>query len=289
MKKKILIAGAALAMTTVFTACENKNNNAVKDATKEQLAKKPAEAKADLSVLEVDSVEVDEHWALSDPTMAEFAGETKPGLHCVIDVPSFEQSPVLANAIMEWMNERCFGGVYKGDLKDVKAMIAAYIESCQEEEGGMGPDAQYEFEVRKVYENDKVVTFMMHGYDYAFGAAHGMPYINGASFRKSDGKLFGWNMFVENADLQASLKKGLKEYFDVTTDEELEENLLMDDVNSVNYLPKPATDPWITKDGVEMIYQSYEVACYAAGQPNVVIPTDVVKKMLTASAVDLLN
>lgn len=286
MRKKTLLVGALLAFATLFTACDNWKKGTAKAVEKE--VTEEVSVTEDPSVLKVDSVKFDVHWELSDPELAEYTGGEKPGLKCVIDVPSFKQNPVLANAIMEWINEH-FGGTYKGDMKDVKSMVKAYIKFCRKEEGGMGSDAQYEFEIRKIYENENVVTYLMSGYDYAFGAAHGMPYINGASFRKSDGKLFGWNMFSNTADLQASLKRGLMDYFDVTEDSELEDNLMVDGIYSVNNLPKPDSDPWITKDGVEMVYQSYEVACFAAGQPNVVIPTAQAKTMLTATASKLLE
>ena len=46
-------------------------------------------------------------------------------------------------------------------------------------------------------------------------------------------------------------------------------------------LPLPITDPWITSNGVEFIYQQYEIAAYACGMPNVTLPLDALKELLT--------
>lgn len=279
MKKRFIFASVVAALMGMATACQPsaETNGA------------PA---GDLSMLCVDSVTVDTTWALSDPDLRDMVEEgVQPGLKCVVDVPRAEQAPVLANAVMEWINEWCLDGCCGDDLKDIRSMIAEYVTYVckQEADAGMGADAQYEFQIRKVYENANVVTFLFTSYDYAFGAAHGDGYTRGATFRKSDGKRFGWNMFRLSANLQPQLKKGLMAYFEVKTDKELEENLMVDNLYSADYLPKPQTDPWVTEEGVVMLYQSYEAACYAAGHPTLVIARDELEPLLTATAYKLIR
>ena len=286
MKKRVLLVSTVVAALGLFSACQQKPAG-VPTSVAEVVA-----PSADLSTIKVDSIVMDTTWALKDKDLIEYIGDdVNPGLNCVIDVPSVEQSPILANAVMEWVNERCLGGYFDGDVTDVKAMLRAYIkQSCSEEFGyGMGSDTQFQFEIRKVYENNNLITFVCTGDDYAFGAAHGMPYLYGATFRKSDGKRFGWNMFRGNAELQPALKSGLMKYFDASTNEELAENLMVDELYSPDYLPKPVTDPWITKDGVEMVYQSYEIACFAAGQPSVTISAKEAEKLLTPTMAKLMK
>lgn len=246
---------------------------------------------ADLNEIHLDSVVVDTTWTLTDEYLSEMMGDETavPGLKCVVDVPSASQAPLLANAVMEWVSETCMSGTYNADLMNVKAMVADAIDVQKNDHNGMGSDCYREFSIRKVYENASLITFVCSGYDYAFGAAHGSPYCIGATFRKTDGKIFGWNMFRQNAELQPFLKDGLKKYFEVTTDDELSESLMMDDLYSVEYLPKANNNPWVTKEGIVMQYQAYEIACYAAGQPVVVVPVDKADELLTATAKKLIR
>lgn len=42
-------------------------------------------------------------------------------------------------------------------------------------------------------------------------------------------------------------------------------------------------------DGFHVVYQQYEIACYAAGLPGCVLPYDSVAPLLTPAAKALLN
>ncbi len=287
MRKKIICISALGVLMGSMMSCKEKSSS------NEGAQTEQTQASADLTTLKVDSVVVDLHWAFTDESMREYVDkDVLPGLKCIIDVPSSSQSEVLAKAVMEWVSKNAMGGVYSGDVMDVNSMAKAYADHIQKnsEEGGMGPDSQTEFSVRKVYENAQVVTFLYSGYDYAFGAAHGMPYIIGATFCKSDGKLLDAGQLVrKDADLQAFLKSGLKTYFEAKTDDELGENLMMDESNSIDKLPAPQTAPWIDERGVVLVYQSYEISSYAAGQPEVVIPVKEAEKVLTPEAYEMLK
>lgn len=287
MNKMKLTAGVFAATMCVATGCRQKGEEPSVPVTVEEVQ----HPMADLSEIHLDSVTVDTTWALTDEYRSETMGDEDavPGLKCVVDVPSASQAPLLANAVMEWINEICMSGTYDGDLMDVKAMVADAINNQKKDSGGICSDSYREFNIRKVYENAALITFVYSGYDYAFGAAHGSPYCVGATFRKTDGKIFGWNMFRQNADLQPFLKEGLKKYFEVSTDDELSESLMMDALYSVEYLPKAINNPWVNKDGIVMQYQAYEIACYAAGQPYVVIPVDKVDNLLTTTASKLIR
>lgn len=276
------MAGVLLAVMGVATSCQQKANNVPVSVAEIQ---QPA---PDLSVVQVDSVVVDTVWAVSDKEVLELAGDdAKPGFQAVIDVPSEAQSPLLANAVMEWMSEVCMGGCYDGDMMDVRAMVAACIRNQQTRGGATSGDYMVERSIRKVYENKNVVTFVCEGYDYMLGAAHGMPYQYGATFRKSDGKIFGWNMLRSAADLQPFLNRGLKKYFEADSDEQLTEELMVDEVYSATYIPKATTAPWLTAEGINIVYQPYEIASYAAGMPAVTIPLKDAQSVLTPTAARL--
>ena len=82
------------------------------------------------------------------------------------------------------------------------------------------------------------------------------------------------------------IREGLmRQYFDVQTAQEFKDALLIDP----DTLPLPVTPPYFMPDGLHVVYQQYEIACYAAGLPGCVLPYDSVAPLLTPAAKALLN
>ena len=76
------------------------------------------------------------------------------------------------------------------------------------------------------------------------------------------------------------------EYFEVKTDEELNEQL---QVNTIYSIPLPVTPPYFTEKGVAVTYQQYEIAAYAMGLPSMVIGYDELKPWMTGWAKRLVK
>ncbi len=85
--------------------------------------------------------------------------------------------------------------------------------------------------------------------------------------------------------MQDVIKKGLKKYFEVHTDEEMEKFLSLE---NTYLLPLPATPPVFTKEGVLFTYQQYEIAAYAAGLPSFIVPYDEAKSLMNTTGKNLL-
>ena len=81
------------------------------------------------------------------------------------------------------------------------------------------------------------------------------------------------------------MKEGLKSYFNVDTDEELNTCGLID----LTVVPLPACSPLFTEKGALFIYQQYEIACYAAGAPEFVIPYEKLIPYLGITAKKLIG
>lgn len=91
----------------------------------------------------------------------------------------------------------------------------------------------------------------------------------------------GWELLKEKPDsvVRSAIKDGLKGYFKVNSEEELYGCLFIDKPSETNadaqgqeiLFPLPSTPPFLTKDGIRVIYQQYEIAPYAAGMPSCVI------------------
>ena len=221
----------------------------------------------------------------------------------VVDFPT-SGNPILVNAIREYISESLgisyagemennMQGSYSGDLGDGQKMIDYYFDLkykefkkahdlMAENMTGDVPTFASETEIHFLYETDKFVTYEMKKYE-DMGGAHGGTFISGMTFRKSDGRRVEWDLFTKS--MQDVIKKGLKKYFEVNTDEELEKSLSLE---NTYLLPLPATPPVFTKEGVLFTYQQYEIAAYAAGLPSFIVPYDEAKSLMNTTGKNLL-
>lgn len=217
----------------------------------------------------------------------------------IVDYPT-AGSPVLVNAIAEYVNES-LGGTYYGDLLKSDSLMAYYGNTIdgklKEEYDDVGDESRppYSFgmDIRKMYETGLAVTFTASSYSY-MGGAHGMGFDHGMTFRKSDGRRFCIEMMCDvNSDkFRGMIKDGLRAYFnengeEVTTDEDLAQMLMTE--SGLDFLPLPQYDPYMTKDGVKFVYQQYEIAPYAAGQPSFTIPYDKIWPYLTQEGRNMIE
>jgi hypothetical protein len=189
----------------------------------------------------------------------------------IVDYP-IKGNEALLQSAREWISEQ-FGGTYKGSYLQGDSLLLYYGKAAMD--------------TLNAYETNKFVTYEATSYSY-LGGAHGGATLEGVTFRKSDGRKFGWEMFTRESRftiLQGLIKDGLKQYFKVKTDEELKANFLNPD--NIYMIPLPQALPYFTKEGVKFVYAQYEIASYAAGMPSFTVPYDKIKPLLTAPAVDL--
>ena len=221
----------------------------------------------------------------------------------IVDFPT-SGNPILVNAIREYISESLgisyagemennMQGSYSGDLGDGQKMIDYYFDlkykefknahdEMAEHMQGDVPTYVSETEIHYLYETDKFVTYEMKKYE-DMGGAHGGTFISGMTFRKSDGRRVEWDLFTKS--MQDVIKKGLKKYFEVNTDEELENSLSLE---NTYLLRLPATPPVFTKEGVLFTYQQYEIAAYAAGLPSFIVPYNEAKSLMNTTGNNLL-
>lgn len=227
--------------------------------------------------LSVNNSNVKRNWAVSEE-VKEYAHEDfVPGIDATIDMPVGNSK--LAVAVKKWIGKTLgVEGKLYDSAEELVDALAAHLQAND-------PDQTQEFSISKVYENSKLVTFVISGYDYPCGAAHGMPYNFGATFRKSDGKEMGKSLVRKNAKLNSLLKAGLKKYFEVNSDAELRECIS----EPLKSLSLPGSEPWVEKKGVVFMYGAYEIAPYAAGMPYAVIPISKILPYLTTEGKALLK
>lgn len=206
---------------------------------------------------------------------------------------------VSVNAVRDWIKEHLsflneYKNVYEGNMNDADALTKFYGDSYKKRfeatDDFPAPALSFDIQVKKEFENDKCVTYT-YLLDQYLGGAHGGRTHYGATFRKSDGKIL--TNFITNNDssdegLNNIIKKGLMKYWEIDNEETLYEYTWENAVTKY-YAKLPDHSPCFVKDGLLFSYQEYEIAAYAAGAPEFIVPYAEIEKYLTPSAADLLK
>ena len=199
------------------------------------------------------------------------------------------------NNIREWMSEQ-LGGTYEGNMEDGAKMLDHYKNVVLTDfKENIIPDmpriedmsCYKDVKIKKLYETDRYVSYLYTQEGFA-GGAHGWYLMQGQTFRKSDGRRIDYDIFrAELMDELADLVKDniFTQYFESNTEDM--ENLLTMENN--DFFPLPQSAPIFREDGVEFVYQQYEIACYAAGMPACVISYDLLEPFLTQAGKWLVN
>lgn len=172
---------------------------------------------------------------------------------------------------------------YSGDLKDGKALVDFHSEhiladmqdiyrSLTKDYGGTEMYMTDQGHIRRTSENDSIVSYEAGCYQYE-GGAHGLYWIEGTTFRKSDGKRIVINLDLSKVDaMQPLLREGLATYLRDGAETTIDDLLKSDTFISDGQIPLPSTNPYLTADGVKFVYQEYEIGPYAIGTPTFTIP-----------------
>ena len=207
------------------------------------------------------------------------------------------KTAALTRTINEWLSET-MGGTYEGGYNETLPIAKHYIKSVVSKDStdyaelkkdttNNNREWKYEYicNVQKTAETAKFVTCEYSCYEYQ-GGAHGSTFVTGQTFRKSDGRRIGWEVFNNSydEDLQNIIKAGLRKYFNVKNDDELKSYLMLD---NIYIIPLPKCSPLFTADGVKFVYGQYEIAPYAAGTPQFTIPYSQLNKFLNVTAKSL--
>lgn len=204
----------------------------------------------------------------------------------------------LKQSIREYISEQ-LGGTYEGSLADSTALrqhyTQQYRDSLRRVAAATAADSSImpvfmNIEISACAETDKFITYSCtKSWDYHW--LHGFNSSDYQTFRKSDGRRFGWEMFREkdpshlNALLRDSLKAALEAESDSALQAIVSEAYTTD---SVLMVPLPAMKPAFMGDGLLFVYQIYEIAPYVYGAPTVLISYDELRELLTVPARQLI-
>ena len=223
-----------------------------------------------------------------------------------LDLP--EGNSILAHRVREWVSEQIsfnnqLGKMYfDGNVDDAQAMTEFYGKELLEtiEKDITAPIfngyRSVDITASKYFENSKCVTWFFTVSEY-MGGAHPSYVAYGATFRKSDGRMFGNDMVSSDWDdrqkLDSLIIDGLCAYFSDGVGEKVDRETVIheytnEEVNEI-LVSLPKHGPWFNTTGVSFLYQQYEITAYALGMPEFVIPYEKMEGLLTPAAADLLK
>lgn len=122
----------------------------------------------------------------------------------------------------------------------------------------------------------QLLVINQNGYDYPFGAAHGMPIKNYYHFNINTGEFYTLkDLFIKDCDYVTKINSIIKEM--IEKQEINNESMLFPD--SFETIAKDHNF-YLTQDGLVIYFYPYEIAAYAAGFPEFIIPFEKLSNIL---------
>lgn len=196
--------------------------------------------------------------------------------------------------------------LYKGNIHDGQKLVDYYGKGTMRyfatdqkqtmEEMGWGaediPRYSEIMRISKNYETAKYVTYSATDESYQ-GGAHGSYIYYYTNISKLTHKVVDQTIdttLARKPALQALLRKGILQYMKDCGSEmkesELKDALILPEDG---HIPLPAHTPWLEKRGVCFTYQQYEIAPYAMGVIDFIVPYKAIKNFLCKEAQALIE
>ena len=292
--KKLLLAFSALFLIAALYSCKDQTSGFFS---------------GDVTVKKYEHHYYDVRVSPAVPADSEYKNEDDSvHISITLDLDLPEGNSILAHRIREWVSEQIsFNNqlskmYFDGNVDNAQAMADFYGKELLEtiEKDITAPIfngyRSIDITASKYFENSKCVTWFFTVSEY-MGGAHPSYVAYGATFRKSDGRMFGNDMVSPDWDdrqkLDSLIIDGLGEYFSDGVGEKVDREAVIheytnEDVNEI-LVSLPKHGPWFNTTGVSFLYQQYEITAYALGMPEFVIPYDKMEGLLTPAAADLLK
>ena len=169
---------------------------------------------------------------------------------------------------------------------DRQAHLAQTLNQMDIDNVGKDDAPEEGIDIRAVCVNEKFVTFEIYRFSYITHGAHGEYSDYGVTFRMSDGHRFGNDILrTIDEDLYAHIRAGMKRYFGVKSDAELQQICTTD----LKLMPMPTFPPFLVRDGVRFHYSIYDVCDFDNGDPVITIPYSIIKPYLTKEAREMIE
>lgn len=198
-------------------------------------------------------------------------------IRAYIKTTLFGETPPASDNPRDWVRAYCERSIL-AQSQSMKQMGTAPVSQYDGPEEGV--------EIRKVWQNDRVVTYEVYRFSYFTDGAHGEYSEYGVTWRLSDGKRLDEHILREvDQRLYVHIREGLKNYFGVSNDAELKEICTVD----LSLMPMPTFPPYLVADGVRFHYSIYDICDFDYGDPAFTIPYEVIRPYLSEEALELIE
>ena len=153
-------------------------------------------------------------------------------------------------------------------LDDLKNIIKHFPVNDPEADslfnpGGALSTVEAFFKGECIYKDKRFVSYRMTSYAYT-GGAHGHTFVQVGILDRVTGEPKSWRDIIPEKDWAVFEKKVLQAAAD---------ELYKRDAEPLSYSPLFVTDNvYLDKKGLHFVYNAYEIACYAIGVVDVVVP-----------------
>lgn len=212
-------------------------------------------------------------------------------------MPSYKGKDKSLKAIIDYYGSTALKVFNKGAEDDYKERMQYVSEDTtitpDERQQMMSDTPRWEYDTKIVKEDEttEYIAFLHESFQYLGGAHGGIGGSGTLTFNAKTGKKIE-KFFINGAEkqMQKFLIAGLTEYFSENSDKKITKAELMDYLQVENgYIPLPSHAPSLSKDGLVLTYQQYEIASYAAGMPSFTIPYKDVMPFLTEEVKALIK
>ncbi|MGB5553095.1 MAG: DUF3298 domain-containing protein [Flavobacteriaceae bacterium] len=171
------------------------------------------------------------------------------------------------------------------DATTIDEAIASF-NSGYEELKTLYPDEsvgwEAKIEAKISFENENVLTILMDSYVFS-GGAHGYNAIRYLNFDKKKGiELETWQLFKNAPDFEKFAESKFKAQENIPTNQAINSTGFMFE-NDTFYLPE---NIGFTENGLQLLYNQYEVASYADGPIKLTLPFEEVSAFLAYKVKD---
>ncbi|MEM7486579.1 MAG: DUF3298 and DUF4163 domain-containing protein [Bacteroidota bacterium] len=199
-----------------------------------------------------------------------------------INVPKAIDDTTIANTINRSTEEEIIAYLSfdeEEDIENMKDAIASFTRSFKElatrfPEDTIGWEAKVDGEV--VYEDENVLTLAMNIYIFT-GGAHGYGATTFLNFDKTKGiELENWELFEDLEDFQQLAEAKFRAQEGIPQEGNINATGFMFEDDEFHL----AENIGYTEDGIQFVYNQYEVASYADGPILLTLPFKEINKYL---------
>jgi hypothetical protein len=190
-----------------------------------------------------------------------------------INIPNALDSSPISETINRSLREEIISILSFTEDKDIdtpEKALQSFTESYKEVKTKFPDEVQWEAEIegQVIYEDENMVTILMNSYSFT-GGAHGYASTTYLNFDKKQGtELDNWDLFDDLEGFEAYAEAKFREQEKIPQDANINDTGFMFESDAF-HLPN---NIGYTTEGLKLIYNQYEVASYADGPIELVLP-----------------